>query len=166
MRLAIRYLIETMKTVEEIRLQRLKMLIDEYGSAANLSRAAQREPRDSTFSQILNGSSGSKSGKPKTMGSELARALELALAKPKGWMDNDPDASTQEWPFSLPFERFDALPADMKAKVEGLVEGMVIYYESQRADPGLLEDILTASGLSETGGPKPPSIHDAAAKEK
>lgn len=79
-----------MKPVEETRLERLKALICEYKSAAALNRAAGRNERDSTFSQLINGSLNSKTQKPKTMGSELARQLELSLGLPNGWMDTPP----------------------------------------------------------------------------
>ncbi|MGG4774856.1 helix-turn-helix transcriptional regulator [Paenalcaligenes sp. Me52] len=76
-----------MKTVEETRLERLKELIQKHESAAALNRAAGRNERDSTFSQLINGSLNSKTQKPKTMGSDLARQLEESLGLPRGWMD-------------------------------------------------------------------------------
>ncbi|MGE8547919.1 MAG: hypothetical protein ACN6OC_10825 [Alcaligenes sp.] len=89
-----------MKTVEEVRRIRLKMLINEVGgTAADLNRATGKIDRDSTYSQILNQSLGSKTGKPKQMGSPMARALEEACNKETGWMDTDPDLSDEAWPF-------------------------------------------------------------------
>lgn len=89
-----------MKTVEEVRRIRLKMLINEVGGrAADLNRATGKIDRDSTYSQILNQSLGSKTGKPKQMGSPLARELEKARHKETGWMDTDPDLSDDAWPF-------------------------------------------------------------------
>ncbi|GAB2913874.1 hypothetical protein [Paralcaligenes ginsengisoli] len=91
-----------MKTVEEVRRIRLKMLINEVGGrAADLNRATGKIDRDSTYSQILNQSLGSKTGKPKQMGSPLARELEIARNKEVGWMDTDPDLSNEAWPFSV-----------------------------------------------------------------
>lgn len=83
-----------MKPVEETRLERLKALICEYKSAAALNRAAGRNERDSTFSQLINGSLNSKTQKPKTMGSDLARQLEINLGLPNGWMDTPPAFTT------------------------------------------------------------------------
>lgn len=89
-----------MKTVEEVRRIRLKMLINEVGgTAADLNRATGKIDRDSTYSQILNQSLGSKTGKPKQMGSPMARALEETCGKETGWMDTDPDLSDDAWPF-------------------------------------------------------------------
>ncbi|RIY41975.1 hypothetical protein [Neopusillimonas maritima] len=89
-----------MKTVEEVRRIRLKMLINEVGGrAADLNRVTGKIDRDSTYSQILNQSLGSKTKKPKQMGSPLARELEVARNKEIGWMDTDPDLSDDAWPF-------------------------------------------------------------------
>lgn len=89
-----------MKTVEEARRIRLKMLINEVGgTAAALNRATGKLDRDSTYSQILNQSRGSKTGTPKQMGSPLARELEEQRSKEPGWMDTDPDLSDDAWPF-------------------------------------------------------------------
>ncbi|MFT9637646.1 hypothetical protein ACMZ49_10075 [Alcaligenes phenolicus] len=110
-----------MKTVEEVRRIRLKMLIKEVGgTAADLNRATGKNDRDSTYSQILNQSLGSKTGKPKQMGSPLARALEEACGKPLGWMDTDPDLSNDAWPF----------PAIPKSKLLTLERADVIRLES------------------------------------
>lgn len=89
-----------MKTVEEVRRIRLKMLVHEAGGTlADLNRITGKTHRDSTYSQILNQSAGSKTDKPKTMGSPLARSLEQHCRKPVGWMDTDPDLSDEAWPF-------------------------------------------------------------------
>jgi len=80
-----------MKTIEEIRRERLLELIDEVGSIAALNAALGLLPRDSTLSQIKNQSKESKTTKPRGMGSTMARKLEEALKKPRGWMDSDPE---------------------------------------------------------------------------
>ncbi|OQV33587.1 hypothetical protein BV899_05890 [Alcaligenes phenolicus] len=97
------------------------MLIKEVGgTAADLNRATGKNDRDSTYSQILNQSLGSKTGKPKQMGSPLARALEEACGKPLGWMDTDPDLSNDAWPF----------PAIPKSKLLTLERADMIRLES------------------------------------
>lgn len=80
-----------MKTVEEVRRERLAELKSEFGSFATINAKIDRLSTDSTLSQIANASIGSKTKKPKTMGSEQARLLEEKLQKPRGWMDTDPD---------------------------------------------------------------------------
>lgn len=89
-----------MKTVEEVRLERLRMLVEDFGSLAALNRATGKTERDSTYSQILNRSLASNTGRPKTMGSSMARQIERSLGKPKGWMDTSPSQSASSWPFS------------------------------------------------------------------
>lgn len=80
-----------MKTVEEVRRERLAMLVEEFGSLANLNERLGYVRRDSTLSQYLNSSKGSRTDKPKVMGSPVARRLEAACKKNAGWMDTDPD---------------------------------------------------------------------------
>lgn len=111
-----------MKTVEEVRRIRLRMLINEVGGrAADLNRATGRLDRDSTFSQILNQSTGSKTSKPKQMGSPLARELEAQRGKPTGWMDTDPDLSPDDtWPF----------PAIRKSRILSLGRADILRLES------------------------------------
>lgn len=124
-----------MKTVEETRVARLRMLIAEVGSTAALNRLAERNERDSTLSQILNGALGSKTGKPKTMGSDLARTLESATGKPRGWMDTDPELQGS-WPFpSLPIERFEALPERWKGRAEERLLAVVEDWEREQKSP-------------------------------
>lgn len=91
MRSAPRDAIPGMKTVEEVRRQRLQMLRDEYGTLAALNEKLELGKRDSTLSQYLNQSTGTKTSKPKVMGSPMARRLEQVCGKEVGWMDTDPD---------------------------------------------------------------------------
>ncbi|WP_454674859.1 hypothetical protein [Achromobacter pestifer] len=123
------YLIATMKTVEEIRLDRLRELVAEAGSIANLNRAAKRNERDATISQILNRWSG-KSGKPKELGSDMARELEVAMNKPRGWMDNAP-VSGVEWPFTeISPADYSSLSDVERGKIE---ERAMMLIEAKRA---------------------------------
>jgi len=88
------------KTVEEVRRERLQHLVQEAGgTVAALNRLTGKSARDSTYTQILNQSPGSRTGKLKEMGSKMARELEAKMAKERGWMDTDPDLIGVEWPF-------------------------------------------------------------------
>lgn len=129
-RLAERYSMGSMRTIEEIRRIRLKMLVKEAGSAAALNRAAERNERDSTISQILNQAAGT-SGKPKELGSSMARDLEKAMGKPRGWMDNDPDLVAAQWPFKeITPDQYELLSNIERAKIEEraliMIEGKII----------------------------------------
>ena len=80
-----------MKTVEEIRHERLLSLIASHGSIAKLNVALGRTRTDSTFSQLKNRSADSKTGVPKMLGKAQARRIEATLGLPEGWMDTAPD---------------------------------------------------------------------------
>lgn len=79
---------EIMKTIEEIRLKNLDLLIEEIGSAASLAKKADTDPN--YISQIKTRVP-SRTGKPRDIGSDLARKLEEACNKPRGWMDHAHD---------------------------------------------------------------------------
>lgn len=71
-------------TVEDNRLENLKLLIKEFGSAAEVARLSGTAA--SYLSQIINRVP-SRTGKPRDIGAELARKLENGCGKFKGWMD-------------------------------------------------------------------------------
>lgn len=80
------YPIPAMKTVEEIRRERLLWLRDRFGGTVNaLADAINKAP--SQVSQLLTAAKHSKTGKPRTMGSDLARQIELVLGLQEGLMD-------------------------------------------------------------------------------
>lgn len=83
-----------MRTVEEVRRLRLAALRERYGTLSDLNEKLGLLRRDSTLSQILNSSKSTSSGKPKDMGSVMARRIELALGLELGWMDTDPAYDT------------------------------------------------------------------------
>lgn len=88
--IAVGYLIAPVQTVDKTRRERLEQLIAEYGSIAALNVAMGMDRTDATFSQIRNQAVHSKTGKPRTMGDDLARRIEVTLSKPEGWMDTPP----------------------------------------------------------------------------
>jgi hypothetical protein len=81
---------ETMKTVEENRRDWLVALIDQHGSIAALNIKLDRDRTDATLSQIKNQSTHHKTGKPRTMGSEVARDIEEKLGLERGALDYPP----------------------------------------------------------------------------
>lgn len=122
-----------MRTIEEIRRLQLKALVEEAGSAAALNRIAGRNERDSTISQILNQSPGT-SGKPKELGSTLARDLEIAMRKPRGWMDNDPAITHNRWPFKeITPEQFAMLSEIEQGKIEERI-GTLLDLKTEKSD--------------------------------
>lgn len=112
-----------MKVVEDVRRERLLQLKDEHKSWVALNKLLGMEPRDSTLSQIANAATGSKTLKPKAMGSPLARRLEAVCKKPAGWMDTDPafDGAGM-WPFDLiPHERIAELTSSQRGFVQSAI---------------------------------------------
>lgn len=74
----------------DIRRMRLEELRERFGSLTELNRALGRNDRDYTLGQILKQSPDSKTGKPRQMGSVMARQIEAKLGLPGGWMDSMP----------------------------------------------------------------------------
>ncbi|ANN76788.1 hypothetical protein BAU07_06380 [Bordetella flabilis] len=106
------------------------MLVQETGSIAALNRATGKQDRDSTYSQILNGSISSATGRPKEMGATMARKIEEHLGKPLGWMDTDPEDARTKWPFiDIAPSRFSALPDRVKGRIEERVLAMIEEWE-------------------------------------
>lgn len=109
---------KTMKTIEQTRIERLNILIKEYGSAANLARIL--DVQDSQLNQWKNAHKESKTGKPRGMRSDSARMIEEKTGKPTGWMDQPVyDASDAE--INDAIELIKSLPRYQLHKVEEIV---------------------------------------------
>lgn len=76
-----------MKTVAEIRIDRLNELIAEHKNQAAFAKAIGKS--ESQVSQWKTRAKHSGTGKPRKMGDEIARELEQLCGKPQGWMDQD-----------------------------------------------------------------------------
>lgn len=74
-----------MRTVGEIRLQNLELLIQEAGGAEGLAARVDSSPV--YISQVRNRAMDHKTKKPRELGTQMARRLEVAFARPRGWMD-------------------------------------------------------------------------------
>lgn len=81
--------LKLVRPVEEIRRENLLTLIKEAGNASRLS--LQTGVPSSYISQVSRGVDRGN-GKPRTMGPDIARKLEVAMGKPTGWMDADHSA--------------------------------------------------------------------------
>jgi hypothetical protein len=77
------------KTIEQIRRENFASLVAEAGGVTRF--AEKMEKSQSQFSQIMHGSPDSKTGKPKEIGSKLAREIESRFGKDVGWMDHEPE---------------------------------------------------------------------------
>lgn len=143
-----------MKLIGQIRRERLQMLRAETGmSFADINAKLGRSRRDATLSQIANEAPNTSTGKPRQMGDDQARELEVAFDKEKGWFDRDPDfdalqaqysslkaseppATYNIWPFQrITRERFYKLPDVERERLEAMVESQVQFVENQSQPP-------------------------------
>lgn len=77
-----------MKTIEEIRKENLARLIQSTTDGNITKFSTNIDKSHSQISQIINAST-TETGKPKGMGSNLAREIEKKLRLERGWMDHD-----------------------------------------------------------------------------
>lgn len=77
-----------MKTIAEIRRERVEELIEQHGSIANLNVALSWPRTDPKLAQIRNANTRPGRDKPYQMGDAMAREIEETLGLERGWMDN------------------------------------------------------------------------------
>lgn len=82
-----------MKKISEIRRDNLLIALARMGAASKLASVAGVSAV--YLSQVKNRSPESKTGKPKTMGDDVARKIEVALSEPEGWMDTPHSPSAE-----------------------------------------------------------------------
>jgi hypothetical protein len=87
------HLISRVKTIAETRRARLQMLLDKHGTLAAINDLIELPRTDATLSQIKNQSPHHKTGKPRSMGDDMARRIEEKLDLETGWMDTPPSYS-------------------------------------------------------------------------
>jgi hypothetical protein len=79
-----------MKSVQEIRLANLRLLLDECGSGRGAaSKLAVLTGVKAPYISQLRNIRDHSGGKRRTMGDDTARKLEVGMEKPYGWMDTD-----------------------------------------------------------------------------
>lgn len=88
-----------MKSIDEIRVENLLILIKRYGSIQKLADALDRS--HGQISQWKNRAKSSKTGKPRGMESETARWIEKTLKIPENWLDTDHSITIPEVEISL-----------------------------------------------------------------
>lgn len=101
-----------MKTIAEIRLDNLDLLIAEKGTQELV--AALAGTSSVYLSQIKNRAADTKTGKLRQMGDDMARKLESGCEKEVGWMDNlHPEFAAAESPRAYPTGRDNPLPSPL-----------------------------------------------------
>lgn len=134
-----------MKTVDEIRHDRLLMLRDEYGSTAELSRVVEKSY--SQVSQWVNRSISTRNGQPRTMNSETAREFEIKTNKPRGWMDQPIESDKDKVSLStLGLKREDI-------SLE-LIEYIELFKKSEQADKEITRHLLDGTIKNKSKKPR------------
>lgn len=130
-----------MKTIAEIRLDNLEVLIAEFGTQDRVAELAETSPV--YISQLRNKAKDSKTGKHRQIGDPMARKLEAGCGKELGWMDNPQPAAGQPaasepagvyalagrqvaWPFqNVSATDFERLSDFARGQVEGYIKGLL-----------------------------------------
>ena len=124
-----------MQIISETRLQRLALLVKRHGGTlAELNIRLGLDRTDPTLSQIRSRVKHSKTGKPRVMGDELARRIEVALDLAIGWMDT---------PLTIT-ELCDE--SDLRVRAITLINSMPLDQVSLAVD---LIEVLTKHGIQE-----------------
>ncbi|MET3232236.1 UNVERIFIED_ORG: SOS-response transcriptional repressor LexA [Burkholderia sp. 1263] len=89
-----------MKTNDEIRRDNLLIAIKRLRTAVALAEKA--DVSAAYLSQIKNQTPESKTGKPKAMGDDVARKIEIALGESLGWMDTEHTSEFDDLVISAP----------------------------------------------------------------
>lgn len=117
-----------MQTISETRLARLQMLIKQHGdSIAKLNEALGLDRTDATLSQIRTRAPHSKTGKPRSMGDDLARKIEDRLKLETGWMDTPPtyaEIHGEEDPRTRMMQLMESLPPNQWPTAVRLVDAL------------------------------------------
>lgn len=114
-------------SLADIRRQRLRLLIKQYGTQRALADACGFGS-DNYLSQLLTPS--------KPFGEKAARKIEAAARKPLKWLDEDSEADTAPapvWPFGFDRGLWDRLPPAKKHELENAFQQLVLGASVQEA---------------------------------
>jgi hypothetical protein len=99
--------IKTVQAIGKIRLDNLEALIQRFGTAEALAEKADTSPV--YISMLRNCTVDKKTGRPREMGTAMARRMEKAAGMPAGWMDQAHDDLS---PAAVTLAKlFDMIPA-------------------------------------------------------
>lgn len=111
-----------MRTVAQIRLANLELLITELGT---MEAVAEKGQTSSVYlSQLRQRAVDIKTGRPREMGGVIARRLETGTKKQPGWMDQEhadpaqPTITGEAWAF---IKKFLALPPEERRVVNRML---------------------------------------------
>jgi len=128
-----------MRTIEEIRLANLAILVQEFGSQDAVARLADSSPV--YLSQLINHTPDNKTGRPREMGPRLARKLEAGCNRPRGWMDEPHlPLSWRQQQLDNIHRVMDAMPDDLLKKTAEIVNTLAQPSQSPSPDPNAARD--------------------------
>jgi hypothetical protein len=91
--------IENVRPIEDIRHANLLLVLDELGGGNprnSLAKLAELTGKShSQLSQLKIRAAHSKTGNPRTIGPKMARDIEAAVHKPRGWMDTEHNTAAE-----------------------------------------------------------------------
>ena len=125
-----------MSAIYEARKERLRQVMVERFDGRQIALAASLGKEPNYISRIFGGT--------KKIGEEIARYFEERLGKPPYWLDgsltNLKLASSNHWPFPIPYERYEALPQEKKQqlsdRVVAFIEGALPIHHSKKVANG------------------------------
>lgn len=138
-----------MRTVEEVRQQRLLKLIEDAGSIQAVAEKMSKS--HSQISQLKTMAPHSTTGKPRVIGSDLAREFETKFDKEVGWMDHEPSLDAEIQQLGTWLAEIRALDPQRFEQLAGGIEKLVV---SMRATDEILR---TQHGV--TGYTSPARAH-------
>lgn len=101
--------IAKMKSIAQIRRERLKLLVDEFKGFDVINVKLGRAAHESTLRQILNETIIPQSHRVREMTDVLARSLELACGKETFWCDRDPEIDALETKLAVKWQGIKSL---------------------------------------------------------
>lgn len=120
------------KTIEEIRLDNYKRLIDEF--RAELGRDPKGVELAARFNIAPAYVSQLENKRRENIDSQAARKIEEGAGKPRGWLDADANS----WPFQdIERARFDRLSLRQQIEIQGVVRERMERFESPPAASGM-----------------------------
>ncbi len=110
-----------MRTIEEVRHDWLLRLVEKHGTVADLNAALGRTRTDATLTQIKNKAPNTRTGKVRSMGSDLAREIEEKLGMERGTLDHEPKEEPQSGDAQGPWTAYERADEVRKELVNAIL---------------------------------------------
>jgi hypothetical protein len=140
------------QAIGQTRLDNLETLIKQFGTAEALAEAAETSPV--YVSMLRNRTLDAKTGRPREMGTAMARRMEKAGGRPSGWMDQAHDDLS---PAGITLAKlFDMIPAGPdKDKCAAICQYLCALARAGKLPPAIEALQLLGIGAPPSGEPLP-----------